>query len=317
MVVVMHAQPTSGTPNGTLLAVSSYATAPCIGLFFMLSGALRLSRPITDFRAFLLNIALRIFTPVFVWNILYGIAQHVDSFSPSGLSWQSLSVVWQQNNPTLWFIFPLLSLYLLTPILQPWLQQAGRKQLQFFLLLWTLTLCWSWWEQVLPLSKGTSSFFYYFSGYVGYYVLGHYVHHHSPQLSKTTFLAFGLAWLVPIVVKLSHVDLDFYHYFWYLSVFVTAQCVFYFQATPALTRKVSVFTRYSTLITRLSRLTFGVYLLHWGFILWCRHSLPMWLATLPYPLLYAVLALGCLIASFAISSLLHTSRWTRWLVGER
>lgn len=168
MVVVMHAQPTSGTPNGLLLSVSSYATAPCIGLFFMISGALRLSKPITDFRSYLRNITLRIVLPVLVWNILYGIILHGGNLFTTNSSWQSLSFLWQLNNPTLWFIFPLLGLYLLTPILQPWVEQAHRKQQLFFLLLWALTLCWPWWERWLPLSQGTSDLLYYFSGYVGY-----------------------------------------------------------------------------------------------------------------------------------------------------
>lgn len=46
MVVMMHAQPYSNESSSLLLVVTSYATAPCIGLFFMLSGTLRLTHTI-------------------------------------------------------------------------------------------------------------------------------------------------------------------------------------------------------------------------------------------------------------------------------
>ena len=40
MVVMMHSPMPSADANGMLLSSLSYFTAPCIGLFFMVSGAL-------------------------------------------------------------------------------------------------------------------------------------------------------------------------------------------------------------------------------------------------------------------------------------
>ena len=42
MVVMMHSPMPSADANGMLLSSLSYFTAPCIGLFFMVSGALLL-----------------------------------------------------------------------------------------------------------------------------------------------------------------------------------------------------------------------------------------------------------------------------------
>lgn len=60
MVVVMHAQPSTSQESSLWLSISSYATSPCIGLFFMISGALRLTRPITDYGAYFKGIFRRI-----------------------------------------------------------------------------------------------------------------------------------------------------------------------------------------------------------------------------------------------------------------
>ena len=45
MVVMMHSPIPSADANGLLLSSLSYFTAPCIGLFFMVSGALILPPP--------------------------------------------------------------------------------------------------------------------------------------------------------------------------------------------------------------------------------------------------------------------------------
>lgn len=45
MVVIMHSPIPSENANGLLLSSLSYFTAPCIGLFFMVSGALILPPP--------------------------------------------------------------------------------------------------------------------------------------------------------------------------------------------------------------------------------------------------------------------------------
>lgn len=45
MVVMMHSPMPSADANGMLLSSLSYFTAPCIGLFFMVSGALILPPP--------------------------------------------------------------------------------------------------------------------------------------------------------------------------------------------------------------------------------------------------------------------------------
>ncbi len=169
MVVVMHAQPSTSQESSLWLSFSSYATVPCIGLFFMISGALRLSRPITDCRNYLKGIFRRIVVPVVWWNVVFGVVETLQK----GTSWSDLMTyqfLLRLNNPTLWFIFPLLALYLLTPILQPWLQTNSRTQQRGYLVLWMCTLCLPWLKPFLPIEEGVRSVFYYFSGYVGYYL---------------------------------------------------------------------------------------------------------------------------------------------------
>ena len=50
MVVLMHSTIPTENANGLLLSSLSYFTAPCIGLFFMVSGALLLPPPKKNIR---------------------------------------------------------------------------------------------------------------------------------------------------------------------------------------------------------------------------------------------------------------------------
>lgn len=51
MVVVMHSPIPTDSANGIILSTISYLTTPCIGLFFMVSGALLLPPPFLKAKA--------------------------------------------------------------------------------------------------------------------------------------------------------------------------------------------------------------------------------------------------------------------------
>lgn len=71
MVIAMHAPlPDSAEGNGLFLSTLSYLTAPCIGLFFMVSGALLL--PVrTGASIFLKRRFGKILFPTLFWSLFY------------------------------------------------------------------------------------------------------------------------------------------------------------------------------------------------------------------------------------------------------
>ena len=204
MVIMMHAQPISSNPNGMILAVSSYATAPCIGLFFMLSGALRLSRPISNFRIYFNISSKDSLTSALVESLLWHHGVILQGLPWT--EWTTFRFILKMNNPTLWFIFPLLGLYIITPILQAWIESSSRQHQRFYLMLWGGTLCLPWFKQIFPIEEGVTSLFYYFSGYIGYYLLGSYLTKYASQLTRYSIVALLLAWGTPTgkVVATAH-----------------------------------------------------------------------------------------------------------------
>ena len=81
MVVFMHAPLPSAQVNGMFLSSLSYFTAPCIGLFFMVSGALLLPPPILQSKedniyGFLKKRLGKVSGPTLVWTLVYLLARY-------------------------------------------------------------------------------------------------------------------------------------------------------------------------------------------------------------------------------------------------
>ena len=91
------------------------------------------------------------------------------------------------NFPTLaghfWFMFPLFSLYLFIPVVSPWLETASAKEERFFILLFLISSCMPFLRRWFGELWGECFWneyhlLWYFSGYLGYLVLAHYIRKH-------------------------------------------------------------------------------------------------------------------------------------------
>ncbi len=141
MVVLMHSPLPSADANGPFLVALSYFTAPCIGLFFMVSGALLL--PVkTDYFTFLRRRFGKIAVPTVLWSLIYIALRLFYSKSEINVLQSVGSIPFSaQGEGVLWFIYTLCGLYLLAPILSGWLDRATKREIQFALTLWGVTLC--------------------------------------------------------------------------------------------------------------------------------------------------------------------------------
>ena len=83
----------------------------------------------------------------------------------------------------LWFLFPLFSLYLFIPVISPWLETASPREERFFLLLFLVSTCMPyltrWFGEVWGQCFWNEfHLLWYFSGFLGYLVLAHYIRKH-------------------------------------------------------------------------------------------------------------------------------------------
>lgn len=259
MVVFMHSQrPHVGIP-AWFLSGSSYITAPCIGLFLMISGALILgkAKKLSEGQRFdtfslLKHRLLKIVIPLAFWTLLYWLLSSIET---SGLS-------------VMWFLWMILGIYLLSPILVRWLQHATLQEVELYLGIWGITLVCPFVKLLFSFNEGDTAWFYYFHGYVGYFVLGYYLsivpkERLNKYIGGFFILFFLFSLCAPIVVLLGGYKIDFYSLFWYLSLPVVLQCIVWFVGFRLLEEKLDKqLAAYASPIAKLSTMTYGIYLSH-------------------------------------------------------
>ena len=270
MVIFMHAPLPSENANGIFLSTLSYFTAPCIGLFFMVSGYLLL--PIKqDTESFLRKRLGKVIGPTLFWSLFYIAASLIKGDGKDSMMTELISIPFSaQGNPVLWFMYTLIGLYLLAPIISRWLDKASQKEKEFYLSLWGISLCYPILSSWLSINQGNTEILYYFTGYAGYFVLGHYLKKYPERISIKCIIPWmGISILAPIICKIAHIQVNFYEVFWYLSIFVVIQCIFWFQTISKM--KFSFNAWLERMFTKIANLSFGIYLIHifiMRYVLW-------------------------------------------------
>lgn len=267
MVVTMHAPMPNENAIGIFNAALSYYNAPCIGLFFMVSGALLL--PIKgDGIDFLKRRFTKIAGPTIFWSIFYIACRYFFDGTSEGIAKSILSIPFSpQGHGVMWFMYTLAGLYLIAPIISAWLERASKKEIEIYLSIWILTTCYPLLKLFVTTQTGETSILYYLSGFAGYFLLGYYLKKYPKAISYTILLpAIIIAICAPIVCKILHFEVNMYDMFWYLSIFVVAMAIGWF---CLINNKVQAYNGRN--IPLVSNLSFGIYLTHifvMRYILW-------------------------------------------------
>lgn len=270
MVICMHAPYPKEGANGLFLSTLSYFTAPCIGLFFMVSGALLL--PVrTDTKTFLGKRLSKVVVPTLVWTVVYVVYNIIMGKDENWIQTIVSIPFSAQGHGVLWFMYTLIGLYLLAPVMSRWLEKASKREVEFYLLLWLISLCYPILKLFLKIQDGAENILYYFSGYAGYFLLGYYMRKYPQVLAFKRLLPLLIISLAaPVLCKVFHLNVNFYSLFWYLSVFVVIMCAVWFQGIFSYGKR----HLSSWMLERLeliSNLSFGIYLSHifiMRYILW-------------------------------------------------
>lgn len=190
-----------GTTNWTVFTAYGCLVRACVPVFFMISGALLLdeNRKLDVKRLFTHNI-LRLAGFLLVWSFIYqlyhlGVRREAGDISAAVMLQQSLENIFTGSTQAhLWFIYSLIGLYLCLPVLRVFTGHAQKRHLEYFLLLWALFQTVFPQLSTLPLLRCVSINaakldVSLISGYVGYFILGHYLHKYPPIRTLCMFLA--------------------------------------------------------------------------------------------------------------------------------
>lgn len=181
----------------------------CVPLFVVASSYLLLPMRYSS-GDFLRKRVVRVLIPFLIWTIIYALAwgEPVQNFS-------NLLLNVNYASAHLWFVYMLIGVYLMVPLLSPWAEKVNKRELQVYLGIWLFTslipLIRQWAGGEVPvvagplgipnLAKyplwGESSWnpygtFYYISGFIGYLLLGLYFRKFVGEWSWKKTLGIGI-----------------------------------------------------------------------------------------------------------------------------
>ena len=317
MIILIHA-PIPNTGLGSyILSIDSLFATPGVGLFVMASGALLLPVNISTDQ-FLKKRFGKIVGPTIFWTVFYYLlAPYTETVNQGNGVLSFLSIPFSpQFNGVLWFMYMLAGLYLLSPILSGWLKNAEKWEVEFYLCLWGITLCYPLIREYVKVEEGHTGILYYFGGYVGYFLLGYYLNKYASMSIGKCLALLIFPFLIAIVIKLQGVSIDFYDMFWLLSIFVVMMAIGWF----LLLKRSNVIYNPSSpkhgFIVQISNCCFGIYLIH---IFVMRSILWNWplMKDIEGGLQILLVTILTFLGSYGITWLISYLPWAEYIIGYR
>ncbi len=235
-------------------SISRYA----VPIFFMISGSLLLSRTF-EIKDFLKNRLGKIIPPFLFWSLFYSL------FNRYILNYESFEItkvvkdVFYGSEYHLWFVFTLIGLYLITPIFQKWIQIGKENDIKYFLIIWIITLFITIPGVVIYFPKINLT---YFSGFLGYFVLGFYLINYLKIAKWISYLLIFIGVVITFfgTYYFTNKNMVFYDYFYeYLSINALLVAVGVFSL---FNRIKNVNQKIKPILLKISDCCFGIYLIH-------------------------------------------------------
>ncbi len=185
----------------------------CVGLFIIISGyfLLPMKGSTSDFfkKRF-----TRIVWPFIFWSVIYAIYFFIrrgDTATQCLTNIAHIFVNFGTELGHMWFVYMLVGLYLLVPIISPWLQIVSKKTLQIYLGIWIIASSLPYIHLIYPEIWGEcfwnpTPMLYYFTGFGGYFILGYYLREYGcPQRIVSIFLII-IGYLITALVYNSRIE---------------------------------------------------------------------------------------------------------------
>lgn len=194
-------------PDTSILGWMNSLTPIEVPLFVMISGYFLLPLR-TEAGVFFKKRFTRILYPFICWCIIYAVYFMIyrgDSLTDCLVNIAHIPVNFGTEIGHMWFIYMLLGLYLLVPILSPWLTQCSKKQIQGYLWLWAFTTCLPYIHLVFPQVLGEcfwnpTPMLHYFTGFAGYFLLGYYIKRYGGLSVRTSLLLIAGSYLTTVFI---------------------------------------------------------------------------------------------------------------------
>lgn len=219
---------------------------------------------------------VRVIVPFIVWSLLYAVLPILwDGMDKADVISSLCRLVYNFNDASghMWFIYMLIGIYLFMPVISPWLEKAGKRAEEVYLALWFVSSFFPYIRSFVGYIYGECywneyNLLWYFSGFLGYVVLAHYIKNYLTWGSKTQItvgiLLYFAGYLVTAVIWYNRIltatTLQELELSWR---FCTPNVIF--ESIGSFLIIQSIFSkkdRENALVREVSKLSYGIYLMH-------------------------------------------------------
>ena len=359
MVIGVHCidpfyiSPTLGTLPEYKFWASVYGSLfrPSVPLFAMMTGLLLLPVGQQPLGVFYKKRIFRVLFPFLIWSVLYNIFPWVTGLLGlpkeiigeffcyvQGNESQSLSDAlkdiamipfnfsFKENH--MWYIYLLIGLYLYMPFFSAWIEKADRSKERVYLGIWFVSLFLPYMSAYISkylygeATWNQFGMFYYFAGFNGYLLLGHYLKQGNNWNIWKTFAICAAMFVVGYAItycgfssaaanpEATELDMELFFTFCSPNVVLMTAAVF------ILLQKVRIHnTLIAKKLSKISKYGFGIYIVHYFvvgpiFILIGKFDLPI-------PLQVPIMALLIFIISWAFTWFMYRilGERAKWIMG--
>ena len=321
---------------------------PSVPLFVMMTGLLLLPVKKQPLGKFYKKRIYRVLFPFLIWSVLYSMfpwvtgvlglpKEIIGDFFCYTQGQESQSLIdslkdvamipfnFSHKENHMWYIYLLIGLYLYMPFFSAWIENADRKTKRAFLLIWIISLFIPYLKEYVANCLfersgyvfGTDTWnefglFYYFAGFNGYLLLGHYVKKGNDWSLMKTFILCILMFAVGYYITYTGfsttasnpnaTETEMELFFTFCSPNVLLMTL----ATFLLLQKVVITN--STVIKVLANMTqcgFGIYMVHYFVV--GPFFLLIGPSSLPIPLQVPLMAICIFLCSWAFTALIYNN----------
>ena len=300
-------------PGQFVLAPFNYVfMAWGVSIFFMISGALLFTKE-QQLVPFFKKRFARILVPTILWSLIYLIFIPIYEHSDINLFHKLFLLPFTPQYGLMWFMYALVGIYLITPMISTWLSKATKNDVEIVLAAWGITLFFPYFElfdvsinnAIMP-----NGSLYYFYGFIGYYLKTY-----NPIHLKS------LTYIVLVIVAFSFPFIVFFSNWIPIKVLNSSQSIsaalmstiafIFFQNIDY--QKIENNKWFLKMIESFAACSFGIYLLHMVFLYPLKH----WLTSfhINYIIQIPITALLVGVVSFAVVWFLSKNRVSKFLFG--
>lgn len=319
---------------------------PSVPLFVMMSGLLLLPVRQQPLGGFYKKRIYRVLFPFLIWSVLYSLFPWVtgllglpkeiigDFFCyTQGHESQSLADAlkdvamipfnFSHKANHMWYIYLIIGLYLYMPFFSAWIEKADEKTKRIYLFIWIVSLfipylreyVGGWLFDRSGYVFGTDTWnefgmFYYFAGFNGYLLLGHYVKRGTSWGVGKTFLICALMFAIGYAVtytgfsttadnpNATETEMELYFTFCSPNVLLMTLAVFLLLQKVVVTNPFAV-----RALANMTKCGFGIYMVHYFIV--GPFFLLIGPSRIPIPLQVPLMAVCIFLCSWAFTALMY------------